>query len=232
MDNFDFGVVLVWMPMLIKGLGVTCFYTAISLILSLVIGLIVAVLQITNSRLLRLAARLYVDAIRGTPLLVQLFILYYGLPSLGIDLSAPTAAFLGLGVNSGAYMAEIFRAGLEAVPRPHVQAARSLGMSYFQTLRRVVLPQALTLVLPPITNETINLVKSTSLISTIAIGELLRAGQLAVSITFAPVEIYLVVALLYLLINSLLSQAVRYLEERTGGRTRREMRRTIQEVGV
>jgi ABC-type amino acid transport system permease subunit len=105
---------------------------------------------------------------------------------------------LGLGINAGACLAEIFRAGFEAVPRAHVQAARSLGMSYTQTLIRIELPQAATLVLPPLANEMISLVKSTSLISTISIAELLRSGQIAVSVTFAPLEIYSIVALFYL----------------------------------
>jgi len=122
----------------------------------------------------------------GTPLLLQLFILYYGLPGAGVKLSAPMAGILGLAINAGAYLAEIFRAGIEAVPRQHVQAARSLGISSRQTLLRIELPQAVGLVLPPMANEVISLVKSTSPISTISIGELLRSGQIAVSITFAP----------------------------------------------
>jgi ABC-type amino acid transport system permease subunit len=190
------------------------------------------VFGLSRSRVLHWLVRGYVDAIRGTPLLLQLFILYYALPPLGLKMSATTAGILGLGINAGAYLAEIFRAGIEAVPPAHVQAARSLGMSYIQTLTRIQLPQASMLVLPPMANEIISLVKSTSLISTISIGELLRSGQIAVSITFAPLEIYAVVAAMYLAVNLLLSAVVRHLEARVGSRARREAHRTLVEVGV
>ena len=232
MSGFDLGVVREWAPLLLEGLGVTILFTLGSLALGLVIGLLVAILGLSRFALARAFARVYVDAIRGTPLLLQLFILYYGLPGAGLKLSAPVAGILGLAINAGAYLAEIFRAGIEAVPRPHVQAARSLGMSARQTMVRIQLPQAVALVLPPMANEMISLVKSTSLISTISIGELLRSGQIAVSITFAPLEIYLVVAILYLAVNLALSALVRALEHRTGAGARTEARRTLQDVGV
>ncbi|MBS0643313.1 MAG: amino acid ABC transporter permease [Proteobacteria bacterium] len=232
MRDFDFSVLIEWMPALLEGLGITVLYTIGGLALGMVIGLTVAVMALTRFSLLRIAARVYVDAIRGTPLLLQLFILYYAAPSVGFKLSAPAAGILGLGINAGAYLAEIFRAGIEAVPRPHVHAARSLGLSYRQTLMRVELPQAVALVLPPMAGEIINLVKSTSLLSTIAIGDLLRSGQIAVSVTFAPLEIYLMVGLLYLAVNLALSALVRRLEARTGGRARREAQRLMAEVGI
>jgi His/Glu/Gln/Arg/opine family amino acid ABC transporter permease subunit len=232
MAHLDFGVIWDWAPLLLQGLGVTVLFTVGALALGLVLGLVVAVLGLSRYAVLRGAARVYVDFIRGTPLLLQLFILYYGLPAAGVRMSAPMAGILGLGINAGAYLAEIFRAGIEAVPRPHVQAARSLGMSSRQTLVRIELPQAVALVLPPMANEMISLVKSTSLISTISISELLRSGQIAVSITFAPLEIYFVVALLYLGVNLALSGLVRTLERRTGSRARTEARRTLADVGV
>jgi polar amino acid transport system permease protein len=232
MESFDLSIVITWFPALLFGLWVTILFTLGGLLLGLVIGVPVAVLSLSRHQVLRILARIYVDAIRGTPLLLQLFILYYGLPAAGIKLSAPVAGILGLGINAGAYLAEIFRAGIESVPRPHVQAARSLGMSARQTMIRIELPQAIALVLPPMANEMISLVKSTSLISTIAIDELLRSGQIAVSITFAPLEIYVVVGILYLVVNLLLSALVRYLESRSGSRSRNEARRSLQDVGV
>jgi polar amino acid transport system permease protein len=231
-ESFDFSVIVTWLPALLLGLWTTIAFTFGGLLLGLAIGMPTAVALISRFAAVRILARVYVDAVRGTPLLLQLFILYYGLPAVGIRLSAPVAAILGLGVNAGAYLAEIFRAGIESVPRPHVQAARSLGMSAGQTLRRIQLPQAVALVLPPMANEMISLVKSTSLISTIAIDELLRSGQIAVSITFAPLEIYLVVGILYLAVNLLLSALVRWLERRSGASARSEARRTLQDVGV
>jgi polar amino acid transport system permease protein len=229
---FDFQLILTYLPDLLHGLWITVLYTFGGLALGLVIGVCAAVLGLSRLRALHWLVRAYVDFIRGTPLLLQLFILYYALPPLGIRMSAPTAGILGLGINAGAYLAEIFRAGFEAVPRAHVQAARSLGMSYWQTLFRIELPQAATLVLPPLANEMISLVKSTSLISTISIAELLRSGQIAVSVTFAPLEIYLVVAVFYLLINLSLANLVRWLEQRKGSGARSEARRTLMDVGV
>ena len=210
----------------------TIAFTIGSLALGLIIGLFVAICGLSRFMLLRGMARAYVDIIRGTPLLLQLFILYYAFPSLGLKMTAITAGVLGLAINAAAYLAEIFRAGIQAVPRAHVQAARSLGMSSLQTLVRIELPQAVALVLPPFANEVISLVKSTSLISTIAIGELLRSGQIAVSVTFAPLEIYTAVAILYLGLNLILSALVRYLENRTGAHGRKEASRSLQDVGV
>jgi His/Glu/Gln/Arg/opine family amino acid ABC transporter permease subunit len=207
----DFSVVIAYLPSLLQGLGVTILFTIAALILGLLIGIFAAVCALSRLRLMHWLVRIYVDGFRGTPLMLQLFILYYALPPLGLKMSAITAGILGLGINAGAYLAEIFRAVIEAVPRAHVQAARSLGMNYPQTLLRIELPQAVMVVLPPLTNEIISLVKSTSLISTISIAELLRSGQIAVSITFAPLEIYSVVALFYLLVNLALSALVRHL---------------------
>ncbi|TBW40721.1 amino acid ABC transporter permease [Siculibacillus lacustris] len=232
MNGFDWKVIVEWAPLLLQGLGVTILFTLGGLALGLVIGVAVAVMALSRHGLVRIVARAFVDAVRGTPLLLQLFILYYAMPSIGLKLSAPVAGILGLGINAGAYLAEIFRAGIEAVPRQHVHAARSLGMSSRQTFWRIELPQAVGLVLPPMANEMISLVKSTSLISTISIGELLRSGQIAVSITFAPLEIYLVVALLYLAINLALSNLVRVLEHRSGAGARGEAMRSLQDVGV
>ena len=229
---FDFRIIVTYLPDLLHGLLITVLFTLGGLALGLVIGVMAAVLSLSRLRVFHWIVRAYVDFIRGTPLLLQLFILYYVLPSIGMKLSAPTAGILGLGINAGAYLAEIFRAGFEAVPRAHVQAARSLGMSYRQTLWRIELPQAITLVLPPLANEMISLVKSTSLISTISIAELLRSGQIAVSVTFAPLEIYTVVALFYLAVNLALATLVRWLETRTGSSARSEARRTLLDVGV
>jgi His/Glu/Gln/Arg/opine family amino acid ABC transporter permease subunit len=229
---FDFKVIATYLPDLWQGVLVTIGFTFGGLLLGLLIGICAAVMGLSRLRVLHWLVRAYVDFIRGTPLLLQLFILYYALPPLGLKMSATTAGILGLGINAGAYLAEIFRAGFEAVPRAHVQAARSLGMSYTQTLIRIELPQAAQLVLPPLANEMISLVKSTSLISTISIAELLRSGQIAVSVTFAPLEIYTVVALFYLAINLSLASLVRWLEQRKGSGTRSEARRTLLDVGV
>lgn len=230
MGSLDFSIILEYLPNLLWGLGVTLFFTVTSLVLGIAIGLVVAVLRVCPFRAAKMAGLVYVEAVRGTPLLVLLFILYYALPQVGIRLSAVTAGILGLGINAGAYIAEIFRAGIEAVPVGQVEAARSVGMSYGQTMKKIVLPQAASLVLPPLTNEAISQVKATSLVSTIAIAELLRTGQQIISMNFAAVEIYLAVALMYIAVNLALGWASRRLESRQSrGRKRISQ---INEVGV
>jgi glutamine transport system permease protein len=230
MGKLDFSVVIENLPLLLEGLGLTVFFTVTSLALGMVIGIVIAVCRVCPIRPLKVLGLIYVEAVRGTPLLVLLFILYYALPQVGIRLSAVTAGILGLGINAGAYIAEIFRAGIESVPVGHVEAARSVGMSYGQTMRKIILPQAATLVLPPLTNEAISQVKATSLVSTIAIAELLRTGQQVISMTFAAVEIYAAVAVMYLAVNLTLAWFARRLEVRQA-RGRRHIGQ-VNEVGV
>ena len=230
MTKLDFSVVIENLPLLLEGLWLTIFFTVTSLALGMAIGVVVAIFRVCPIRPLKIVGLVFVEAIRGTPLLVLLFILYYALPHVGIRLSAFTAGILGLGINAGAYIAEIFRAGIESIPVGQVEAARSVGMSYGQTMRKIILPQAGTVVLPPLTNEAISQVKATSLVSTIAVAELLRAGQQIISMTFAAVEIYAAVALLYLMVNLTLAWLARRLEARQS-RGRRRIGQ-INEVGV
>jgi His/Glu/Gln/Arg/opine family amino acid ABC transporter permease subunit len=212
--SLDFRAIIDYLPLLVSGFGYTVFFTVTSLALGLLIGLVVAVLRAFPSRITRAVGLIFVEAVRGTPLLVILFMLYYALPQFGIRMSAVTAGVLGLAINGGAYIAEIFRAGIEAVPRGHVEAARATGLSYTQTMMRIILPQASRIVIPPLTNEAISLVKATSLVSTLAIAELLRSGQQIISVTFAAFEVYMVVAAMYLIVNLLLAWLARRLEQR------------------
>jgi len=160
------------------------------------------------------SAQLYVFLFRSTPLLVQIFLIYFGLPALGINVPAYWSGVIALGLNSGGFQAEIVRAGIESIDRGQSEAARSIGMSRFQTLIFILVPQAVRRVIPPLTNELITLVKSSSLLSAIAALELTHAGQLIIARTFAPFEIYAAVAVIYLLIVSLLSRASALLEQR------------------
>lgn len=226
----DFTVVFDNWGWLMRGLAYTIFFTVTSLALGLLIGVVMAVFRVCPLRPLKIIGLVYVETVRGTPLLVLLFILYYAMPQIGIEMSAVTAGILGLGINAGAYITEIFRAGIESVPVGHVEAARAVGMSYGQTMRKIILPQALTLVVPPLTNEAISQVKATSLVSTIAIAELLRTGQQIISMTFAAVEVYAAVALIYLAVNLLLAWLARRLEARQA-KGRRHVGQ-INEVGV
>jgi polar amino acid transport system permease protein len=229
--KFDSALMVQALPELLGGAATTIWLSVVSILFGLVLGIVFGIFSVCPIRWLTWLARLYADAIRGTPLLVQIFILYYALPPLGITLSAPVAGILGLGVNSGGYIAEIVRAGIQSIPRGQVEAARGTGLTYIQVLRHVVLPQAMILVLPPLTNEFITLVKATSLVSTIAIAELLRTGQHIIARTFAPLEIYLGVAGIYLAINLLLRQVMQFFEN-YAARTVGMVHRVAQEVGV
>jgi polar amino acid transport system permease protein len=202
------------LPPLGKGAVMTIEITAISVGMGVLIGIFVGVARVSKNPILFIPSTIYVEVIRGTPLLAQLFIVYFGLPSLGINLPPFTAAVIAMGINSGAYVTEIFRGGIQSIEKGQMEAARSLGLSYFQAMRYVILPQALRRVLPPLGNEFIAMLKDSSLASTIAIAELMRVGREITSRTFRSFEVLGVVALLYLVITLPLSLVVRYMERR------------------
>jgi His/Glu/Gln/Arg/opine family amino acid ABC transporter permease subunit len=197
---------LKYLPFLLKGAGTTVAVSFAGLALAAGISLPVALARLSHRRLLRAPAFLYVDVIRGTPLLVQIFGVYYVLPWIGLDLSAFQAAILALGLNSGAYQAEIVRGGIQALHRGQIEAARCVGMTYLQSLRRIVLPQVILNILPALTNEASGLIKGSSLVSVLAVIELTRVGQQLVASVLRPLEIYGFVALMYLCMHLVLSQ--------------------------
>lgn len=214
MPAFDLSVLLPYLPEFMRGLQATLLYSLLSLGLAVVIGLVAALARLSDIAPLRWIARLYIDVARGTPALVQIFFVYFGAPALGIRLGAPTSAVIALGLNSGGYLAEIFRAGILGVDSGQIEAGRSLGMSRGQALRRIVLPQAARLVVPSSAGEFTNLIKGTSLLSTISITELTRVAQQVVSVTFRPIEAYLAIAVVYFVINSVVAQGSIWLERR------------------
>ncbi|MES2488481.1 MAG: amino acid ABC transporter permease [Pseudomonadota bacterium] len=199
-------------PLLI-GLWLTLKISAISLVFALPLGLIVGLGRVARNPAARNLAATYVEIIRGTPLLVQIFIFYFFIGTV-LQLSAFTAGVAALSVFTGAYVAEIVRAGIEGVARGQMEAARSLGMSYPQSMRYVILPQALRKTLPPLTGQFINLIKDSSLVSVMALTDLTKAGREVVSSTFSPFEVWFSVAILYLLLTGSLSLVVRRLEKR------------------
>ncbi|WP_295687155.1 amino acid ABC transporter permease [uncultured Nevskia sp.] len=199
-------------PLLI-GLWLTLKISALSLVFALVLGLVVGLGRVSKNPAARDLAAFYVEVIRGTPLLVQIFIVYFFIGTV-LQLSAFAAGVVALSVFTGAYVAEIVRAGIEAVPKGQVEAAQSLGLSGFQTMRHVILPQATRRVLPPLAGQSINLIKDSSLVSVMALTDLTKAGREVVSSTFSPFEVWFVVALMYLLLTGVLSIAVRRLEKR------------------
>lgn len=199
-------------PLLI-GLWITLEISAWSLVFALALGLVAGLGRVSSNPAAFGLATTYVEIIRGTPLLVQIFIFYFFIGTV-LELSPFAAGVAALAVFTGAYVAEIVRAGIEAVPRGQMEAARSLGMSYAQAMRHVILPQALRKTLPPLAGQFINLVKDSSLVSIIAITDLSKAGREIVSTTFSPFEVWFTVALMYLALTGSLSLLVRRLERR------------------
>jgi polar amino acid transport system permease protein len=214
--DFDFALVTNSMPLLLEGALVTIKITAISVGLGLVIGLFVGVARLATFWPVRALAAVYVDFIRGTPLLVQIFIIYFALPMIlkGIHVDPFLAAITACSINSGAYIAEIFRAGIESIDRGQMEAGRSLGMSWAQTMWYIIVPQAFKRIIPPLGNEFIAMLKDSSLVSAIGFEELTRRGQLIIARTYGSLEIWLSVAFIYLLMTLTISRFVAYLERR------------------
>lgn len=197
-------------PMLYAGLVFTIPITLISFSLGLLLGFIVALIRLYGPAPLKSVVRFYVWIIRGTPLLVQLFLIFYALPSVGITLDAFPAAVIGFTLNVGAFTSEVIRATLLSVAKGQWEAAHSIGMSWGQSLRYIILPQAARVAVPPLSNTFISLVKDTSLASVITVPELFLAAQRIAAVTYQPLILYSEAALLYLLISSVLS----YLQSR------------------
>jgi arginine/lysine/histidine/glutamine transport system substrate-binding/permease protein len=213
-------VILDALPALLTGAVVTLQLTLLSAIVGMVGGSLLALARLSASAPIRWFARIYIDFFRGTPLLVQLFMIYFGLPALmqqafGIPLRWDrfTAGVVALGFNSAAYIAEIMRAGIQSIDLGQSEASQSLGLGSVQTLRYVVFPQALRRMLPPLGNEFITMLKDTSLVAVIGFEELLRQGQLIVARNYQAFQIYLAVAITYLILTILSSRAFSFLED-------------------
>ncbi|MGN7933986.1 amino acid ABC transporter permease [Pseudomonas sp. AF76] len=207
-----------FLPILLKGAVVTLEVTAGSFVLSSLIGLVLALMMVSRIRAIALFAISVVNVIRGLPIIVQLFYIYFVLPEFGIQLTAMQAGIIGLGIAYSAYQAENFRAGIQAIQQGQIEAAESLGMRGAMVMRRVVLPQALRIALPPYGNTLVMMLKDSSLVSTITVAEMTRAGQLIASSTFENMTVYTLVALLYLAMSLPLSFALRRLEARLSTR--------------
>jgi polar amino acid transport system permease protein len=211
------------------GIGVTVLVTVVSFVLVMLVGLLGGLGRISRSRILRGFTTLYVEIIRGIPLLVQLLFWYYALPqviqSFGAAIGSEALtnyraepivmAILGLTIGYGAYMTEVVRAGIQSVPKGQAEAARSLGLTYFQSMRYVVLPQAFRTILPAIGNEFVTLLKDSSLVSVVAVPDLTRRGREFMSMTFIPLETWAMIALLYLIMTLFAARIVNWLERKT-----------------
>ncbi|MBD8555288.1 amino acid ABC transporter permease [Rhizobium sp. CFBP 8762] len=201
-------------PLLMAGLKFTIPLTLLSFVLGLTVGLLVAVIRLFAPRPLAALVRFYVWIFRGTPLLVQLFLIFYGLPSIGILLDAFTAALIGFTLNVGAYTSEIIRAAISAVPKGQWEAAYSIGMNWRQAMMRTILPQAARVSVPPLSNTFISLVKDTSLAAAITVPELFQVAQRIVATSYEPLILYIEAALIYLALSTVLSALQNRLEQR------------------
>ena len=207
-----------FLPILLQGVGLTIVVTLGSLILSTILGLVWALLRVSGVRALAGLSAGLINLIRGIPIIVLLFYLYFVMPDFGIALSALQAAIIGLGLAYSAYQAENFRAGIEAIDKGQIEAAQAIGMGWWLTMRRVILPQAVRIVLPPYGNIMIMLLKDSSQASTITVAELALQGKLIASSTFKNTSVFTLVALMYLTMSIPLILLVRHFEKKAGHR--------------
>ncbi len=212
--TINFGLIRAALPDLLRGAKLTLLLTVLALLIGIPLGLAVALARISPTAPLRWIATIYVEALRGTPLLMQIYVIYFVLPALRINLDPFTSGVIALSLNAGAYISEIFRAGIESIDTGQMEAARSLGMNYRMAMRWVILPQTVRRVLPPLTNEAVALLKDSSLVSVVALSELMRVGTELATSKGAPTTIYLGVAMLYLCMTLPLTWVVRRLEEK------------------
>lgn len=203
------------LDLLLMALGRTIFYTLTGFVISSIIGLLVALWQISRSSITTWLAEAYISWFRSTPLLVQLVLVYYGLPVLlGINTIAWVCGIIALGMYSGAYMSQIIRGAIVSIDKGQMEAGRSLGYSYWAVMRKIIVPQAIRRMIAPATNEFISLTKNSSLLSTITVIELFREANTIIATNFRTIEVYLVVAILYYLTNNIIGMAGVLLEKR------------------
>ena len=211
--NLDWSILWRSIPLLIEGAIVTLKITSISLVLGSLFGFLIAIVRVANIPVLKQLAKIYVTVIRGTPLLVQLFLIYFGLPAMGIDLGSWPSAILGLSMNTAAYVSEIMRASISSINISQWEAG-VMDSNYYQTLSFIILPQAIKRMIPPITNQFIITLKNSSLVSLLTIEELFRRGEQIIYSTFRAFEIYIGVAVMYLIMTSILGYITEYLENK------------------
>jgi len=202
-------------PSLLSGLGVTIEIAVISLILAVILGIILGIFSISTSKILKGIATVYIGIIRGTPLMIQALFLFFGVgQALNIRFDPMVAATITLTINASAYMAEIFRGGIQAIDNGQMEAARSLGLTYSKTMRKVILPQAVKIMIPSILNQFIVTLKDTSILSVISIRELTATGQIIIARNYKALEMYAIVACMYLILITILTLVSSYIERK------------------
>ncbi|OWY37968.1 ABC transporter permease [Xenophilus sp. AP218F] len=202
------------LPVMLKGAGYTVMFAVIAMVLGLALGFVVALTRVARVPLLSELAAFYVSAMRGTPLLVQIFVIYYGLPGVGLELDPVPAGVLALTLNVAAYLSESLRGGIAGVARGQWDAAFSLGLSWWQTMRFIIAPQALRLSVPSLSNSLISLIKDTSLVSVITVTELMLATKEVIAQTFQPLPLYLAAAAIYWLLSAAFERVQQRVERR------------------
>ncbi|MEG0920503.1 MAG: amino acid ABC transporter permease [Comamonas sp.] len=213
--DLDFSPVWAGMPELLRGAMVTIEITAASLLLGCVMGLLIGIGRLNPKRkFIYGICTAYVAAIRGTPLLVQLFILFFGLPQFGIMLPAFACGVLGLGIYSGAYVSEVVRGAIQSIDKGQMEAARSIGMSSGQAMLSVILPQAIVRMIPPLGNEFIALIKNSALVSLLTIHDVMHQGQKIISVSYRSLEVYLAIAAIYFVLTGVTTLILRHFEKR------------------
>jgi polar amino acid transport system permease protein len=213
--TWDFSFLWAYRGLILWGLGITIAYTVVTIAIGMMIGLVTGLLRLSRSKFVTLPLIAYVEIFRCTPLLVQIIWFYYALPVLiGVDIPATVAAILVLSLYTGAFYAEIVRGGVNSIERGQWDAALALGLRRIQLLRLVILPQAVRRMIPPFMNQSIIQLKNTSLVSTIAVADLLYQGQMITAATYRPLEVYTMVALLYFAVLFPLTLAAQWVERR------------------
>ena len=214
-------IIQTYKVMLLQSLGQTLLLTLLSLIFAFIIGLIFGLMNVSKSKILNCIGTIYVDGIRGVPLIVLAYFIYFGIPAAvkaigftDFKLTALVAGTISLSVNAGAYMAEIFRAGIQSVDKGQMEAARSLGLSYGKSMRKVILPQAIRTMIPSIINQFIISLKDTSILSVIGFPELTKAGNIIVGNTFKALQVWGIVAVMYMVVIITLSRVAKRIERR------------------
>jgi polar amino acid transport system permease protein len=210
----DWSIVFMALPILAVGLLATLKVCLAAIAIGIVLGFVLGFGALSRFRLVRIAVLAYVDFVRGTPLLVQIFLVYFALPVIGINFNEYWAGVTALSLNAGGFICEIVRAGMQSIDRGQTEAAQSIGMRHRQVILHVLFPQAWRRILPPLTNELISLIKGSALLSAISVYELTHAGQEIIATYFSPFEIFLLIALYYYALISALAWLSRYLERR------------------
>jgi cystine transport system permease protein len=201
------------LPVLLKGTGLTLFFAVSAMVLGLTLGFAVALVRLAKVPLLAPLAAFYVSAMRGTPLLVQIFVIYYGLPSVGIEFEPVTAGVLALTLNVAAYLSESLRGAIAGVDKGQWDAAQSLGLSWWQSMRYIIAPQGVRLAVPSLANSLISLIKDTSLVSVITVSELMMATKDMIAQTFQPLPLYLMAAAIYWVLSAVFERVQKRVEQ-------------------